>query len=201
MEGLKEVKQFYEMKDKNRTDEWDDGKSRLYGVLKYFPKRTMKNDKESKHFYRKENIEKLKIGEEFVTKFNVDGKYKECQVAPKFLLDYGHNKDQMLLAKLSKYQPKLRHLSPAKAEKLTKKLGQLANKRANKMNEIDKLKKKIARYQAYNKKVDDYCDKVQPKIDLEFWTRHTEQKIQKAARDLTRKSMSDFFNAGDILMP
>ena len=61
------------------------------------------------------------------------------------------------------------------------------------MNEIDKMKKKIAQYQAYNKKVDDYCDKVQPKIDLEFWTRHCEQKIEKAARDLTRKSMADFF--------
>ena len=193
MEGLKEVKQFYEMKDKNRTDEWDDGKSRLYGVLKYFPKRTMKNDKDSKHFYRKENIKKLKIGEEFVTKFNVDGKYKECQVTPKFLLDYGQNKDQMLLQKLSKYQPKLKHLSPAKAEKLTKKLGRLANKRVNKMNEIDKLKKKIARYEAYNKKTDDWCDKVQPKIDYEFWKRQYEQRLHKAARDLTRKSMADFF--------
>ena len=193
MNGLKEVKQFYEMKDKNRTEEFDDGKSRLYGVLKYYQNRNMKNDKGSKHFYRKENIEKLQIGEQFVTKFIVDGNYKECQVTPKLLLDYGQNKDQMLLAKLSKYQPKLRHLSPAKAEKLTKKLGRLANKRVNKMNEIDKLKRKIAQYQAYNKKVDDYCDKVQPKIDLEFWTRHCEQKIQKAARDLTRKSMADFF--------
>ena len=193
MNGLKEVKQFYEMKDKNRTEEWDDGKSRLYGVLKYYPKRKMKNDKDSVHFYRKENIAKLQIGEEFVTKFIVDDKYKECQVTPKLLLDYGQDKNQMLLAKLSKYQPKLRHLSPAKADKLIKKLGLLANKRAQKMNEIDKLKKKIAQYQAYNKKVDDYCDKVQPKIDLEFWTRHCEQKIEKAARDLTRKSMADFF--------
>ena len=194
MNGLKEVKQFYEMKDKNRTEEWDDGKSRLYGVLKYYPKREMKNDKYSVHSYSKENIEKLQIGEEFVTKFIVDDKYKECQVTPKFLLDYGQNKDQMMLAKLSKYQPKLRHLSPTKAEKLTKKLGRLANKRVNKMSEIDKLKRKIAQYQAYNKKVDDYCDKVQPKIDLEFWTRHCEQKIQKAALDLTRKSMANFFD-------
>ena len=122
MNGLKEVKQFYEMKDKNRTEEWDDGKSRLYGVLKYYPKRKMKNDKDSNHFYRKENIEKLQIGEEFVTKFIVDDKYKECKVTPLLKLDYGRNTDQILLSKLSKFQPKLKHLPPAKAAKLKKKL-------------------------------------------------------------------------------
>ena len=65
------------MKDKNRADEWtDDSKSRLFGFLKYRRNRKMKHDKQSKTRLRDIHIKNMKLYEEFVTQFSVDGNYK-----------------------------------------------------------------------------------------------------------------------------
>ena len=73
---IQEIERFYEMKDKNRDDEWDDSKSRLFGFLKYRRNRKMKHDRHSKTRLRDIHIQNMKLHEEFVTEFSVDGKYK-----------------------------------------------------------------------------------------------------------------------------
>ena len=74
---IQEIERLYEMKDKNRDDEWtDDSKSRLFGFLKYRRNRKMRHDRQSKSRLRDIHIKNMKLHEEFVTEFSVDGKYK-----------------------------------------------------------------------------------------------------------------------------
>ena len=71
------------MKDKNRADDWtDDSKSRLFGFLKYRRKRKMRHDRHSKSRLRDIDIKNMKLHEEFVTEFSVDGKYKAWLDSP-----------------------------------------------------------------------------------------------------------------------
>ena len=80
---IQEIERFYEMKDQNRADEWDDSKSRLFGFLKFRRNRKMKHDRYSKRL-KDIHIQNMKLHEEFVTEFSVDGKYKVW-------LDYTHS--------------------------------------------------------------------------------------------------------------